>query len=171
MSVEISGFNCTFASLLYSVSDVLKSSVVLSEVACSARNELSSHQLWCVVKNTQAIKLQGVCCLWFELCYADQQWKCDSFLWVKSSATSRIKTKQETRSSACQQSVTSSSSIYLGRTGLNYKWGWVLIEQAIVCVIFLGSVCVILRVLQAWLKELIDLAAYVVPLLLHSTRL
>lgn len=80
----------------------------------SARNGLFSHQMWYIVENTRAVKLRGVCRLWFELCYAEQQWKCDSSWWVKFSATSRIKTKREPRCSACQQSVTSSSSIYLG---------------------------------------------------------
>jgi len=101
MTVEISGFKCTVAGVLYSVSDVLKSQVVLSEVACSARNELFSHQVWHVIKNTRVINLQGVCCLWFELCYADQPRNRVFFWSVKFSATSRIKTKQETRSSAC----------------------------------------------------------------------
>lgn len=72
-SIEISGFNCAVASLLYAVSGVLKSCVVLSEGACSARSELVSHQVWCVVKNTPALKWQGVCCLWFELRYANQR--------------------------------------------------------------------------------------------------
>lgn len=44
-----------------------------------------------------------------------------------------------------QQSVTSSSSIYLDQTSLNYKQDWVLVQQAIVCHFFLG-VCVQYRV-------------------------
>lgn len=82
----------------------------------SARNGLFSHQMWDIVENTRAVKSQGVCCLWFELLCRPTM-KCDSPRWVKFSATSRIKTKQEPRCSACQQSVTSSSSIYLGQTG------------------------------------------------------
>lgn len=102
--------------------------MLLSKVACSARNEFLPARCgeFLGILELENCKVRAVCVLIFVIPTSSKI--VIPFFCELNSALHKSKARD-----TAQQSMTFSSSIHLDQTSLNYKQGWVLVQQATVC--------------------------------------